>query len=457
MGPRASIAFGSCTASSPGPRALGAVEKGLHQWSEQGDSAWTDSCNGTKSTLRRVLGIGPEVAIALTPSGTDVLYLVSHIARRGVSQVHHIVTGASELGGGTVRACMGHTFSTRTPHGGAEEPDQPIEGLEHLCSAQPFYLREASGYRLDGDEIDDEIEQQVSDQIAPDRRVVLHMVVHSKTGLRAPSADAAVRLRNQFSDRLMILVDAAQGRLAPADIRRALNAGFAVIFTGSKFYSGPPFSGALLLPKQWAGDPGPLPEALSKWFDRDSMPEHWTAATASITQQHNPGLALRWAAAEAEFDAYHQIPPRWRGRVYATFAGAVHETFGPSEHLDLEYPLPPVHRLVTALGAFPTVFGFRIRDQNAWLQADALREVHRLLDTDLSQHDPRLGGCFHLGQPVALGPPGDERRALLRIALGGRLVTDFARTSDAGGKWMRAQMFAIRNKIETLISLGMVP
>lgn len=152
----------------------------------------------------------------------------------------------------------------------------------------------------------------------------------------------------------------------------------------------------------------------------------------------------------AEITAYHAIPPRKRAAIYATFAGAVHEVLGPCEPVDLEFPLPPTHGLVTGLGAFPTVFGFRVTDGQGWLDSPRMKLLHRLLDTD----DGGPHGAHHLGQPVALGPPGEGRRVLLRIALGARLVTDLADEPDAGGAWMREHIRALRSKIEHLVQSG---
>ncbi|NCG18370.1 MAG: hypothetical protein GWP91_05065 [Rhodobacterales bacterium] len=451
--PRNTAQFGSCTASSPGPRGWAAGQHALKHC-QASDEGIRETAEQTRMELRNVMEIPAEIAVAMAPSGTDILYLVSHIALQGVDSVHHVVVGANELGGGTLKACRGLTFSAMTPFGGDDEVGRPIAGLAERCTAEAIYLREAAGQRLDTDAVDAQVEQRVDELVTDGKRIILHMVVHSKTGLRAPSALVAARLRQRHGDKLMVLVDAAQGRLAPSDIRRALKLGFVVMFTGSKFYSGPPFSGVLFLPTHLSADPGPLVPELSKWFDQASLPGSWVSARESLSEKHNQGLALRWTAAMAEFNAYHAILPRWRGRVYATFAGAIHETFGPPDIIDLEIPLPPVHQLVTALGAFPTVFGFRVRGPDGWFDAPQLKSLHAMLDTDLSHEDPRWGGVYHLGQPVALGPPDGERRAFLRVALGARLITDFGRTPNAGGPWMREQMSGIRTKVETLVRTG---
>lgn len=360
------------------------------------------------------------------------------------------MVGASELGGGTVRACQGRTFSDQRPFGGPLQIGVPLEGVAEECSAEAVYLREEQGARVDDAEIDLEVERRVQAASKTGVLVVVHLVAHSKTGLRAPSFQLAKRLTERYGDEFMVFVDAAQGRVAAADMRMALKSGFVVLFTGSKFYSGPPFSGAVFLPAQWGRDAGALAPALDSWFDSASMPTNWGEARASLPHPSNIGLMLRWRAAMAEITAYHSIVPRKRAAVYATFAGAVHEILGPSRVIDLEFPLPPTHGLVTRLGAFPTVFGFRVRDGDGWLDAPRMKALHRLLDQDLGDSL----GAHHLGQPVSLGPPGEDRRVLLRIALGARLITDLAGEPDAGGLWMREHVRAVADKIEGIVKSG---
>lgn len=391
----------------------------------------------------------------LTPSGTDAIYVVSTLALRSAHHAHHVVVGASELGGGTVTAALGESF-TGCPPAGELAMGATVEGLGGRCSAEPVYLRGIRGARVDSEDVDVEVEKRVHRAAVDGTTVVLHLVAHSKTGLRAPSTASAKRLRAQLGDRLVVLVDAAQGRLAPHDIRRALGLGFAVLFTGSKFYSGPPYSGALFLPEHLASDPGPLPAGLRHWLSAADLPEDWAAARRSLEVASNEGLLLRWIGALTEIEAYHAVDVRLRAGVYHTFAGAVHEVVGPAENLVLDGPLPPVHSLVTGLGAYPSVYGFQVRGPSGPLGAPALKRLHALLDTDRGSVHPALGGAFHLGQPVLLGPPRPDAPAVLRLALGGRLVTDLAPTPDCGGRWMRSAMEQIRLKIDTILARGEV-
>lgn len=458
--PRAGIPLGSCTASWPSAMAAHAAEVALESWKEHRDPVQgvDASASEVRTRLRRLMGLGSEPGLLLAPSGTDIIYAVSALAlrRSGRERVHHVVVGASELGGGTLSAARGLTFSPRTPHAGEVEVGAPVPGLADRCSAEPYYLRQDAGGRIDLDTVDTEIAERVRAAAVEGAAVVLHLVVHSKTGLRAPSVGVVRALDEELGDQLLVLVDAAQGRVGMRDVRRALGFGFPVLWTGSKFYSGPPFSAALVLPPAMAGDPGVLPGGLGQWLSRADLPYAWDTAREALPVAINPGLVLRWLMALEETEAYHTVPPPRRARVYHTFAGAVIEGLGPSPRLHLDLPEPPVHLLASGLGAFPTVFCFSVEGRGGRLGIPALKRLYALLDTDLSSEDPRLGTRFHLGQPVPLGPPDGEQNGVLRVALGARLVTQLHRSSDAGAAWFRARMVELREKTELLVQSGRV-
>ena len=452
---RDAVALGSCTASSPSPTAYGAAEA-LHSRLRESPNPELEIERATsrhRERLKALFELPDGARVILTPSGTDVIYLVSSIALRNAEQVHHLVVGASELGGGTMLAARGRSISDVAPFA-PTTVGAPLPGLAECCTAEPVYLRKADGSQVEPGKVDELVLEAV-DAVPAESAVVLHLVAHSKTGLRAPSTALSRKLAERMGRQLIVLIDGAQGRLAPRDVRHALDCGFPVLITGSKFYSGPPFSSALVLPESLAADPGPLPESLSDWFSRDGFPRSWKLARASLREPVNPGLALRWEAALAEIERYHDVPPRHRAGVYHTFAGAVYEVFGPSEIMEIDVPTPPVHQLVTALGAFPSVFCFRVRGDHGYLGKPALARLHALLDTDRGDEHPALAGRFHLGQPVALGPPDKTESAVLRVALGASLVCDLGATPDSGGAWLRQMLWALRRKIEHVLAEGL--
>ena len=463
--PRDGAPLGSCTASWCSELSW-ATSGAVHEaWKAAPDSgaAVAASAEGVRDRLRLAFGLDPDGEVVLTPSGTDAVFVVSALAlARGAERVHHIVVGAGELGSGTLGAARGDAFTCEPPVavvdptliGPVEEIERGLAGLSDRCTAQPIYLRSERGELLEPAIVDASVAAATDAAVAGGATAVVHMVAHSKTGLRAPSVRQIDELRARHGDRMIVLLDAAQGRVAPVDIRRAQAMDYVVLFTGSKFYSGPPFSGALFVPAAWNGDPGPLPEGLVEWLAVADLPAAWTNARAHLTVAANPGLIARWEAALAEIEAYHAIGPDRRSVVYHAFAAAFMEVFGPAEAVDLDVPVPPVHQLASGLGAFPSVLSIRVRDADGWLGADRLRVLHAELDSPVAGEHPALGRRFHLGQPVALGPPREAPVAVLRIALGARLVRHHALSPDGGGEWFRRCAADLLTKIEHLVGYG---
>ena len=62
-----------------------------------------------------------------------------------------------------------------------------------------------------------------------------------------------------------VLVDACQMRLPLERIRACLAAGWMVLVTGSKFFGGPPFAGALLVPAPIITRASQLPPLALAW------------------------------------------------------------------------------------------------------------------------------------------------------------------------------------------------
>lgn len=88
---------------------------------------------------------------------------------------------------------------------------------------------------------------------------LLHLVCGSKTGVVAPSLEFAINLKTTLKQhdqdgRLLVVVDCCQLRCHPEYVCRAVTSDFMCIVTGSKYYCGPPFSGAVILPRLLADE-----------------------------------------------------------------------------------------------------------------------------------------------------------------------------------------------------------
>jgi hypothetical protein len=257
----------------------------------------------------------------------------------------------------------------------------------------------------------------------------------SKTGLLAPSFDAAAKLRQRHGSRLDIVVDACQMRIAPERVRACLAAGWMVLLTGSKFFGGPPFAGALLLPADVvarAADLAPLPEGLADYFSRPEWPAPLQRLTAALPTGANLGLVLRWQAALWQMRAFQAVPQEQRARIMTGLGAAIRTALAAAGSLR--------EVAVETSGDWPqTIFPFEVLREagsGAPMDGAALRQVHRWLNADISGRLPpgvlcsarRLAALpCHLGQPVAIA-----RTAVLRICIGAHLVWETAFDESLG-------------------------
>jgi hypothetical protein len=461
------VPFGSCTSSTVSPRGFAAARETQRQILSACDSnAFANECTNTmRRRLGEMLRLPDDVDIAFGPSGTDVEMLALALAAGGYGRpVMNILVGPGEVGSGTPQAAACRHYDPVTPNGVRVTSGEPVDAaLAAVVRVCPVELRTASGAMMSESEIDAAVIELVLEASEQDAIVLLHIVAHSKTGVHAPSLACVERLRTA-SDDVVVVVDAAQGRFSRRGLRDVLERDYMVIFTGSKFYGGPPFSGALLVPPKFRPTSrrlGRLPEGFGAYFTAAEMPETWDDVRRALPAEPNVGGLLRWSAALAEMEAYYAVPSDLRLRVLRFFEAEVPRVFGESPCIRMLPVFPPVyedtvHRL---LESKTTVFGFWVTPPGAQkpLGKAELKQMHYALSCELTATDAGMNrDCmlqeYHLGQPVELGPAG----CVLRVALGGELITrvamdrDFGETFDERLAWLRGQLFGLRRKIECL-------
>src|SRR5262249_26024531 len=141
-----------------------------------------------------------------------------------------------------------------------------------------------------------------------------------------------------------------------------LEHGFMVALTGSKFLTGPTFSGALLVPRTLARrlKRQVLPQALGGYSARADWPKGWTAAR-SLPDVANYGLLLRWEAALDELRAFRSIPDHEVAALLSAFARAVKTRLATDPAFE-RLPVTAIDRrpLVASGGwdEIPTIFPF---------------------------------------------------------------------------------------------------
>jgi hypothetical protein len=231
-----------------------------------------------------------------------------------------------------------------------------------------------------------------------------------------------------------VVVDACQMRLGAPAMRAYLERGYLLQVTGSKFYCGPPFCGALILPDAIAGRLvacDPVPAALQAYSGWREWPARLAGHALDLSNAFNPGLLARWRAALAEAEVYARVPAGARRDALTAFARDTAAEI--AAHPELEaVEADPFER--AALGVEDEFAGVRtvlpfllLAGDGRPLPLEDAKRAHRLLMQDLSQllpDAPGAGASVHLGQPVKMGHASGVTTGALRLCASARTVTD---------------------------------
>ena len=396
------VCFSSCTASPISQRGFDRAGE-CYDAVAGGDRAerLQSYHRGIEDTLLRHFGAAGLADVILCRSGTDALLTGAALlaAERPGDTMTAILPIASETGTGVPLAAAGRWFDG--PAAGTPLPGCTIDSIQVL-------LRTADGTPRSEDELNSAF---VSAARNANGRPVIYVTHGSKTGLIAPT---------EAPTGIDVIVDACQARIDVASVAAYLRRGWPVAVTGSKFFGGPAFSGALLFPRERLASP---PRSGLTW----SAHAHRDA--------DDLGMILRWMAALDTIEAFHLRAGDVAG-VLRDLASAV------------ERGLRDIHALVPIAGLqargagwadAPSIFTFAVRDPAAPRRLLPAAEL-RLLYEQLARNG------ILLGQPVDLGSFGG-----LRIAIGARDLLDsgaaerldlvfdaLANVTASSGSWRRA-------------------
>jgi len=472
------ITFASSTATSISERAWrrAEVERRLlvrASLAQGFEAAVADRLERLRDELRDVLELGADTDIVWSPSGTDATLHAVYVARAALgTPMVSIVVAADETGSGVAYASCGKHFNATTAHGAAVEKGNPIRGLADGMASVAVPRRGADGKVRSPAQIDEAVTAAVARAVSVGSRVLLHAMDHSKLGSRCPSLDCLSRIRQRWGAAVQIVIDACQMRLGRRRLAWHLDQGHLVLITGSKFFTGPPFCGALLVPATLSAAMAAraaVPAELRDYTSRGDWPATWHGVRATLRAQGNLGQLLRWTAALEEMRAYFAVPEAFRTLALASFAAIVPEFI--AGHADLAL-LPDGERSLSGSPdeldgemAARTIFPFTLRCGDRLLSPAEARRVYRALNEDIAAVLPP-GASFaerqlaarlcHIGQPVEIAGTGGESTAALRLSAGARVVSE--NWSDAGedaaiGNLHRefAQIRTILDKIDLLL------
>ncbi|MCP3477221.1 hypothetical protein NLM33_44485 [Bradyrhizobium sp. CCGUVB1N3] len=422
--------FASSTASSISQaayeRAALAREELVHKsLFDEVEVAFDARLEDMRDELRTHLQLSPRVDVVFSPSGTDAQLYSLFLARAvlGAPPVT-VVVGSDQTGSGTAFTSRGRHFSSVTASGVSVRKDGPIAGLGGDSIALPL---------TDEADADSAVLRAIETVVAQGAPVLLQIMDSSKFGWRAPSEACLDEIAKRWPGKVQIAVDACQMRLGRRRLRFYLDRGYMVLVTGSKFFGGPAFSGALLVPKGFVRALDRLNEIAPGFLDyasRFDWPKGWNGLRSRFERRPNFGQWLRWEAALAEIASYYALPGAFRAKALGELRAGVDDMIALTPSLGAIASIAHRSGVDDEEFVHDTIFPVMLlRDGRPVSIADT-NAVYRALARDLN--DDGVGSAadrqvaaqrYLVGQPVRLVRPDGTQAAPLRLCIGAQLVT----------------------------------
>jgi hypothetical protein len=436
------VTFASSTASSSSERGYMGAEAARRRmiaasFAGSAGAAVAQEAGRVRQALALHFLLPPQAAVVLAASGTDAELIALALAAAAEDRpVANILLAPEETGSGVPLAARGRHFALDTARGATVPRGETVAGFRDDTTLVPIAVRQADGGVRPAAAVDADCAAAVAAAVAAGRRPVLHVLDVSKTGLRAPSMACAAALAAQYGAGMDVVVDACQTRLNPGTVRDYVGRGWIVQITGSKFFTGPPFSGALLAPAAVAARLAGrgLPAGLALYSGRPEWPSD-QPGLAGLLPDGNHGLVMRWQAALAEMQAFAEVPAARRRAVLHRFVGHVERCIADTPGL-VAVNHRPAGETPIDWDATETIRCFAVRAGGAegtdgFLDIALMRKIYVWLNADLCQtlgsvvapedHAVLRRRC-HVGQPVAVAI-GGRQAAALRVSAGARLVS----------------------------------
>ena len=392
-----------------------------------------------KNNLRKALKINDECQIIFSPSGTDSSLEIAAITQIiSDKNITHVLVASDETGSGVPAALKGCHFENTTALNYPVKKGDKIEGFRAIDLIKiPF--RDEKGVLKSTGQLDKEILNTITKTNKSGKHIVLHVMDQSKLGYQSPSEKMMQNLKALNNLSMQIIVDGSQLRLDPKDVQNYLSKGYIVTITGSKFFTGPPYSGALIIPKSVSKSieevKKKLPKGLNKYYNHTDWPKSWYCSK-DLSVGFNYGSYMRWNAAIVEMNRYYKTPILYRNlgiEMFCNFVGAsindasfLKPLFGDETKINMydseEFGLRNIR----------TIFPFFILKNNEVLTVDNVKKLYVLLNSDLSHYfkDSSLeiirlaAQKCHIGQAVNAKYANDIQSAVLRISLGARVISE---------------------------------
>ena len=413
----------------------------------------------TRDSIRSLFGLPDNVDIVLCPSGTDTeLLAITIIANVTSKKINSILLAPQEVGSGVENAASGRAPSDITPFGNKIEKGSLIEGFEKInLQVSPIDIRELTGEGELKDRVHDKILKLLHSNLLNNCHTLLHMVYRSKTGAVAPSVEFVRSIRCLYRRDVDVVVDACQMRMKLELLRELLSMGCMVIITGSKFFTGAPFSSALLVPnnlRDIMNENAFVPKGIKEYISQYDIPIRWKSRYKFNKMRFNIGLLLRWKTALYEMTRYFAIQEQRIEQIVSVFSELLAQIINKYENLDLMEVDYVCSTMVYDSNYYQdTIKTINIRSESGWICYEDAKVVYEAMRIDLSSlsvmsEEDRsvLSKICYIGQPVKIYR--DTNRGWigsLRIALGA------AQISSLAGEVKEKQQRSLKNDINILL------
>ncbi len=341
-----------------------------------------------KNSLKKIFKLNEESEIIFSPSGTDSSLQIAAITQIfSDKEITHVLVASDETGSGVPSALKGCHFENTTALNFPVKKGDKIEGFRDVDLIKiPF--RDENGSLKSSKQLDEEVYDAIYKTNEQGRHIVLHTMDQSKLGYQSPSDELIRRLDTLSKLSIQIVVDGSQLRLDPKDIQNYLNKGYIVTITGSKYFTGPPYSGALLLPKSVSkvlhSAKNSLPAGLTQYYNHSDWPISWFCSN-DLSDGYNYGSYMRWNAAIVEMDRYYKTPILYRNMGIEMFCNFVEDSIKEASFLEPIYGDETKTNSYTSkefgIRNIRTIFPFFILKNNEVLSVDKVKKLYTLLNS----------------------------------------------------------------------------
>jgi hypothetical protein len=439
------FSFASSTASVISERAFERVARAREDMMRSAislglEEAFDARFEAMREELKMQLNLADDTDVVFAPSGTDAQLQALFVAQARLGgRLTTILVGSDQTGSGAAFTARGRHFNMLTAAGCAVRKDRPVAGLG--CEAVAVPLTGPQGEARAAADIDAAVFEAVTRATAGGAGVLLQVMDSSKLGWRAPGDALLAEIARRWPNRVQIVVDACQMRLGRGRIKAYLDRGYMALITGSKYFGGPAFAGALLLPaassRPFLKKSVKLAPGLVDYTSRSDWPKAYKALRGRLESRSNLGQWLRWEAALEEMTAYYAVPVGFRGHAVKALGRGIEDLIMLSPSLQAVSRPAPTPIADDEEFSDATIFPFTVHGPHGVIGAEKCRALYRALNRDMSRlietgaADAEVAArpCL-IGQPVRLQRAGAKPIAALRLCVGARLITN-AWSSDA--------------------------